>query len=298
MNDLIKFRDIIDKIIIFSFNDLTSEEYLKNKFKRNFKKVIIIKSQNNLRLENRIQHLSSFNSHLIDKSKYLWFMSDKDRILIKNCNSIKMLLKKNINGLTMNTRSLNKISKEKKISDKFIYFNLEKGIHKLGLISSQILKKGLFTKYSKKTELSAYYLSEIILKIIINEKKWFFCTKKIIGYTHLNKDININKLSLKYIHYRVEQEIIFYIYKLHKILSISNYPDKEKIIQKAFFKNVISWLILLKKMEKKIIFSNKIKKLNKSIIRNKFIKFIIFLLIYTPYFIINLLKEIKKFILK
>ena len=40
-------------------------------------------------------------------------MSDKDRILIKNCNSIKMLLKKNINGLTMNTRSLNKISKEK-----------------------------------------------------------------------------------------------------------------------------------------------------------------------------------------
>ena len=37
MNDLIKFSDIIDKIIIFSFNDLKSEEYLKNKFKRNFK---------------------------------------------------------------------------------------------------------------------------------------------------------------------------------------------------------------------------------------------------------------------
>ena len=295
MNDLTKFKDIIDKIIIFCFNDLNSENYIKNRFNKKFKKIITIKSKNKYELENRIQYVSRYKSDLIDESKYVWFMNDKDRILIKNSNSIKMILKKNINGLTLNMHSLIEPIIEKKDIGKFILFNLEKGIHRLGLISSQILDKRLFIKYSKKTKLSAYYLSEIILQIIINEKKWYFYTQKIIGYTHLNRDKNRDKLSIKYLNYRVNQEFIFYILKLNKILSVSNYLNKEKIIGKAFFKNVFSWVILLKSNEKKINFSKTIDKLNKSLSNQKIIKFFLFIIKYTPNSIFNLLKKLRSY---
>ena len=108
INDLIIFGEIIDKIIIFSFNDFKSENYVKQKFNKVFKKIIIVKSRNNFEFENRIRNLSLLQSKLINQSQYLWFMSDKDRIITKKINPIKMILKKNINGLTMNVHSLQK----------------------------------------------------------------------------------------------------------------------------------------------------------------------------------------------
>ena len=108
INDLIIFEEIIDKIIIFSFNDFKSENYVKQKFNKVFKKIIIVKSRNNFEFENRIRNLSLLQSKLINQSQYLWFMSDKDRIITKKINPIKMILKKNINGLTMNVHSLQK----------------------------------------------------------------------------------------------------------------------------------------------------------------------------------------------
>ena len=294
INDLIIFEEIIDKIIIFSFNDFKSENYVKQKFNKVFKKIIIVKSRNNFEFENRIRNLSLLQSKLINQSQYLWFMSDKDRIITKKINPIKMILKKNINGLTMNVHSLQKPYFIKKNNQKFNLFNLEKGIHKLGLISSQILNKRLFLKYSKQTKISAYYLSEIILKIIVYEKKWFFCPQKIIGYTHLNKDKNRDKLELKYLSYRIEQEFNFYVIILDRILSKLNYANKGAIIYKAFFKNVISWLILLKEKESKINFSKNIIRLQTRIEGYKIIKILLLLIIYSPIYLINIIKNVKK----
>ena len=77
-------------------------------------------------------------------------MSDKDRILLENHDFLKMILKKNISGLTMDYHSLKKPFSADKNRNKIFLFNLEKGVHKLGLISSQIINKRLFIKYSKK----------------------------------------------------------------------------------------------------------------------------------------------------
>ena len=53
------------------------------------------------------------------------------------------------------------------------------------------------------------------------ERKWFFYPQKVIGYTHLNKDKNRDKLELKYLRYRMNQEFNFYVFTLDKILSKS-----------------------------------------------------------------------------
>ena len=294
INDLAKLSQIIDQIIIYSFNDLKTENYIKNRYKKKFKKIITLKSRNNFEIENRIKHLSDLNIKLTDNSKYVWFMSDKDRILLENHDFLKMILKKNISGLTMDYHSLKKPFSADKNRDKIFLFNLEKGVHKLGLISSQIINKRLFIKYSKKSKLSAYYLGEIIVNIIIKEKKWFFLNSKIIGYTHLDKDKIRNKLNNKYLNYRLEQEFSFYILKLNKILSIVDYPNKYKIIKKAFFKNVISWLFLYKKEEDKLIYSKKIFKLNQKLVNFKVIKLILFFSILIPNFLIDMIKKIIK----
>ena len=95
-------------------------------------------------LENRIKYISLYKTELLSDSKYIWFMNDKDRILFKNYKKIKKILIKNINGLTMNSVSLNNkfLINEKK--ENLRLFDLEKGIHKLGLISSQIFEKNYF----------------------------------------------------------------------------------------------------------------------------------------------------------
>ena len=294
LTDLIRFEEIIDKIIIFNFKDLNSENYVKKKFNKIFKKIITIKSKNNIELEDRIRNLSIFQTKLINQSQYLWFMSDKDRVLIKKCNTIKMILKKNINGLTLNVHSLKKPYLLKIENQKFNPFDLEKGIHKIGLISSQILSKRLFLKYSKQTKKSAYYLSEIILKIIINEKKWFFYPQKVIGYTHLDKDKNRDKLNPKYISYRTKQEFKFYIFTLNQILSKSKYANKDKIIYNAFFKNVISWLVHFKENDSKTNFSKDMILLYNKIENHKIIRALILLIIYSPIFLIKTVKNIKK----
>ncbi len=297
MSDLTKFKEIIDKIIVFSFNDFKTENYIKYKFSDKFKELIIIHSRCNFELENRIRQLSILDQKLINDSKYVWFMNDKDRILSRNCNSIKMILKKNISGLTLNVHSLNETFLKEKKKNTLELFSLEKGVHKLGLISSQILNKKLFLKYSKQTKLSAYYLSEIILKIIINEKKWFFSQQKIIGYTHLDRDKNRNKLEIRYLNYRFDQEFNFYLLKLNNYLLETKYANKKTIIKKAFFKNIISWLLLLKQEESQKNFSKKILKLNKSFKKYKLIKVILLFSIFTPSILINFFKKFKKLII-
>ena len=163
IKDLVNINSIIDKIIIFSFNDLVSIKIIKQKFSRKFKNITIIHGKSKHELENRIQSISINDSDLIRNTKYVWFLSDKDRILTNKFIDIKKILQRNINGLTMNVKSLkkNNVNKYNK-NINFDVFKLDKGIHKIGLISSNIISTRLFLKYSKKTELSAYYLSEII----------------------------------------------------------------------------------------------------------------------------------------
>ena len=293
INDLTKFSKIIDKVIIITFNDLKTENYIKKKFSRKFKKIIFIKSKNNMVLENRIKYISLYKTELLSDSKYIWFMNDKDRILFKNYKKIKKILIKNINGLTMNSVSLNNkfLINEKK--ENLRLFDLEKGIHKLGLISSQIFEKKLFLKYSKNTPLSAYYLAEIILKIIINEKNWFFFTNCIIGYTHINKDKIINKMSREYLNYRVDQEINFYTLTVYKFLKSKNYLNKIRILNKGFFKNVLSWLLLLKRNETIFHYSKKILKLINNLNNLWLFKIILLLTIFIPNFVLDLFKKFK-----
>ena len=243
IKDLIKINSIIDKLIIFSFDDMISTKIIKQKFSNKFKNITIINGKSKDELEQRIQSISIIDNDLIKNTQYIWFLSDKDRILNNKFVDIKKILQKNINGLTMNVKSLKKNSPEK--TNQNIYFDtfkLEKGVHKIGLISSNIIRTRLFLKYSKRTELSAYYLSEIILKIITFEKNWFFLKQKIIGYNHSDADKTKNKLDPNYINYRLDQEFRFYIQKLNNITTIKNKKLKNKIIFRAFLKNIISWL--------------------------------------------------------
>ena len=152
----------------------------------------------------------------------------------------------------------------------------------------------MFFKYSKDTPLSAYYLAEIALKIIVNEKNWFFFKNHTIGYTHVNKDKIINKMSKNYLNYRVEQEINFYILKLNKILISNNYLNKKKILNKALFKNVLSWIFLLKMNETNSKFSKKMFKIINNLNNLWFFKITILFIIFIPNFIFNLIKQIKR----
>ena len=65
MSDLTRFEEIIDKIIVLSFNDFKTENYIKCKFNKKFKELIIIHSRCNFELENRIRQLSFINQKLI-----------------------------------------------------------------------------------------------------------------------------------------------------------------------------------------------------------------------------------------
>ena len=86
----------------------------------------------------------------------------------------------------------------------------------------------MFLKYSKQTRLSAYYLGEIVLKIINFENNWYFLKQKIYGYNHVNNEDKFPyKLDVKYIDYRIEQEFKFYIQTIRNILI-----DKDENIKK------------------------------------------------------------------
>ncbi len=294
MNDLIKISSIIDKIIIFSFNDHFSANIIKQKYSHKFKNIISINAKNNQVLEDRIHIISTIKSDLVSKSKYIWFLSDKDRILSNKFLSIKKDLKRNVNGITINVISLKK-NRPKKINKNlnFNFFEIDKGIHKIGLISSHIIKTSQFLKYSKGTKLSAYYLGEIIVKIILHEKKWLFIKDKIIGYNHINNDRLMNKDSVKYINYRITQEFIFYIQKINIILKYKNKKLRRKVILRAFIKNILGWIIFLKTKDNINSFKRKIN--NYKIYYNNYfvIKIIIVIITYTPLGLINIIKKIR-----
>ena len=294
INDLSKLSKIIDKVIIITFDDHKTENYIKKKFSKKFNNFLFIKSKNNMVLENRIKHISMYKKELLNNSRYIWIMNDKDRILLKDYKKIQNLLMKNINGLTMNSVSMNSRFFKKYEKNDLCLFDLEKGIHKLGLISSQILKKKLFLKYSRNTPLSAYYLAEIILKIIVNEKNWFFCKQYIIGYTHIDKDKIIDKMNLKYLNYRLDEEFNFYILNLNKILKSKKIFNYTKISNKAFFNNILSWVLIFKKNEKNFNFSKKIFKKTKNLNNLWLIKTILIFTIFIPNFIWDFLKKLKR----
>jgi hypothetical protein len=294
IKDLVKINPIIDKIILYSFNDLISVKIIKQKFSNKFKNIIIIYGKNKHELEHRIKSISTIDYKLIKDSKYVWFLSDKDRILANNFTNIKKILQKNINGLTMNVRSLKKHSPDKtNLNIDFDKFELDKGIHKIGLISSNIISTRLFLKYSKKTDLSAYYLGEIIIKIITFESKWYFLKEKIIGYTHSDNDKTKNKLAVSYIDYRLDQEFKFYMKKINIYIKNKSQKFKNKIIFKAFIKNIISWISLLKEKDNPITFRKKIKNYKHYFKNYLSIKLIIFFLTYCPLLAIKIIKRIR-----
>lgn len=295
INDLVKFSSIIDKIIIFSFNDNFSSNMIKKRFSNKFKNITTINGKSNHHLEDRIKTISSIDYDLIKNTKYIWFLGDKDRITTNKFLSIKKILKKNISGLTLNTISLKKNVYHKDNQNlNAKYFKLDKGIHKLGLISSQIINTRLFLKYSKQTRLSAYYLGEIVLKIINFENNWYFLKQKIIGYNHVNNEDKFPyKLDVKYIDYRIEQEFKFYIQTIRNILIDKDEKYKKKIILRAFVKNIISWISLLKEEDDSKLFRDKIKKYKHYYNNYLSIKIIIIFITYSPLFLIKVLKKIK-----
>ena len=294
IKDLVKISTIIDKIILFSFNDRISSKIIKQKFSNKFKNIKIVNGKSKDKLENRIQSISIIKYNLIKNSKYIWFVGDKDRILANKVINLKKILQKNINGLTMNVKSLKKNSSDKN-KQNFDYdaFKLEKGLHKIGLITSNIISTRLFLKYSKKTELSAYYLAEIILKIIIYEKHWYFLKQKIIGYNHIDNDKTKNKLSVSYINYRLDQEFKFYMQKTSIYISDKSQKIKNKIIFKTFIKNIISWISLLKEKDNSDSFRKKIRNYEYYYKDYFSIKLIINFISYSPLLIIKIIKKIR-----
>lgn len=289
INDLVQLSHIIDKIIIFSYNDHFSSKIIKQKFSKKFKNLIIIYSKNKFVLEDRIREISTNYKNLVKKSKYIWFFGDKDRLLSKKLLVLKNYLSKNICGLSINVRSLDK-NKPRLLSNNLNanLFQIERGIHKLGLISSHIINTRLFIKYSYRTFKSAYYLSEIVTKIISREKNWLFISQKIIGYNHMMKNINT-----KYLDYRIQEEFRFYINKINMIFSEKNENIRNKIIIKAFLKNILSWIVLLKLTDEKN-FQIKMKKITIYFKNYLIIKIIIFFITYCPNSILSYIKKLKK----
>ena len=66
INDLSKLSKIIDKVIIITFDDHKTENYIKKKFSKKFNNFLFIKSKNNMVLENRIKHISMYKKELLN----------------------------------------------------------------------------------------------------------------------------------------------------------------------------------------------------------------------------------------
>lgn len=305
LSDIVKLSQLnIDiRIVEWSENQKILQE--KKKIYFNFKKKI-----ENLKVYYQKEYQkSNFEfkySIYINKfnTKYIMMIGDDDRINIKNFKKIFKYLDFNFSGITTSFKNYkNKKDLKKKdldLTDTLRPFDIYKDIHRIGYISSHIFKTDLIKKIFKKEKkyllTSRFPQNFIILGIIKKFNNWKVSNLKCIHNNVGNIDFFIKKPEDTLI--RLKSEYIGYLAPL-----IKNYPNLHKnkinkIYFKIFFKNIMSWLFLsLKFWGKKKTFAN-IREVRNIIKEPYIIKIILIFLYICPIFLLNILRILRRMLIK
>jgi hypothetical protein len=294
MNDILSVKTNIQIYIInYSESNRKQLSLKKKKLQKNIKIIFDPRSkQFSKKLYKYIQFV---------KTKYVWFISDDDRI---DSNYIKSLLNflktSNQSGFTLNHttfRNEDNIIKEKIYNIKNRKISLNNEIHQLGLISSQIFNIKKFNKIKKDLDTTILLNNDyphIYIALMLNKKfnDWNKVENKIVlfRYGNLTSYKDKNKILT-----RLDNEFKGYLDPLKKLYKKEVYKI---LYNKIFFKNIVSWILLSIEQHGKTQTLKIIEK-NRDIIPVTFstllVKKLIFLI---PIKILILIKKIKRIINK
>jgi hypothetical protein len=293
MNDILSVKTNI-QIYIINYSESNRKQLLiKKKLQKNIKIIFDPRSkQFSKKLYKYIQFV---------KTKYVWFISDDDRI---DSNYIKSLLNflktSNQSGFTLNHttfRNEDNIIKEKIYNIKNRKISLNNEIHQLGLISSQIFNIKKFNKIKKDLDTTILLNNDyphIYIALMLHKKfnDWNKVENKIVLFRcgNLTSYKDKNKILT-----RLDNEFKGYLDPLKKLYKKEVYKI---LYNKIFFKNIISWILLSVEQNGKALTFKIIEK-NRDIIPITFstllVKKLIFLI---PIKILILIKKIKRIINK
>ena len=215
MNDILSVKTNI-QIYIINYSESNRKQLLiKKKLQKNIKIIFDPRSkQFSKKLYKYIQFV---------KTKYVWFISDDDRI---DSNYIKSLLNflktSNQSGFTLNHttfRNEDNIIKEKIYNIKNRKISLNNEIHQLGLISSQIFNIKKFNKIKKDLDTTILLNNDyphIYIALMLHKKfnDWNKVENKIVlfRYGNLTSYKDKNKILT-----RLDNEFKGYLYPLKKL---------------------------------------------------------------------------------
>lgn len=290
LNDLIsseQFKLINLTLVLYNNCDYLSNDFFKKLCK--YKNIKIIRENNSLSFQQR------FTKYIKkSKSNFTWYLSDDDRIFRNSLDKILYFLKRNnnINGLTLSYYS----KKEKNINNKIFYFKnvklkyrnfcIKKDYQKIGLITSQIyntkiIKKFLIKKNSK--YINEYVHTNFLLHYSNN---WKIIDNKIVIFRVGNLDNKKSKNLLQ----RLNHEFTYFPSLKKKFKTQYSF-----LFEKIFFKHLISWINLNRKLNG-ILPTLRILYINKSLIRlNIKILLTLLLILLLPNFLLKKLNTIKKY---
>lgn len=293
MNDILSVKTNIQIYIINYSESNRKQLLLKKKIQKNIKIIFDPQSkQFSKKLYKYIQFV---------KTKYVWFISDDDRI---DSNYIKSLLNflktSDQSGFTLNHtifRNEDNIIKEQFYNIKNRKISLNNEIHQLGLISTQIFNIKKFNKIKKDLDTTILLNNDyphIYIALMLNKKfnDWNKIENKIVyfRYGNLTSYNDKNKILT-----RLDNEFRGYLDPLKKIYKKKVYKI---LYNKIFFKNILSWILLSIEQNGKTQTLKIIEK-NRDIIPITFSTLLVKKLIFIiPIKILILIKRIKRIIIK
>jgi len=290
LNDLVlskNFKQIRLNIVFYGVSGISNDIYFKKlkKFENiNFflEKKIFIDVEKFIKYSKKI------------KSKFLWIISDDDRIRINSVSEILSLLKKNknISGVSLPYISRKKINKKRYyLKEKKLYlknFNIIKNFEIIGLRSAQIYNLKLLKNFFNKKN-SEYFTAYIHTNFLIyNFKNWKVLNTDIVIFRFGNLG-NLDNKRINFLEDRLNSEFRGYLPNLKK-----NFPREYPLLfDKIFFTHIISWLAL------NLQLNGRISSLNVLLNNKKLFTFNIKVFIFTiilfimPKFFISLIKKVK-----
>jgi len=302
LDDLSKIDHKFLNIKVIDWTENKKILYEKKKIYSYFKK-----KNNNLKIffqkgTSKFKHDERITKFYNNKSKYILFISDDDRICLQNFPKILKYLNFNYSGLTLSFKNfktyedLKKNNLQKKILIK--NFDIYKDINKIGFISCQIIKANLIHKVFKEEEkdllISHFPLNFIILKIIKDYQNWKIinlnCIFNRVGnleYYNQNNDNYLIRLKSEYLGYFIPIKKNFENLGSHKL---------KKIYKIIFFKNIISWLFLSIQNCGKFKTYKKIKNFRNIIAEPLIVKFVLIIFYISPVFLLQFVKQLRKII--
>ena len=300
LNDISKLnlRNINVRVVEWSENKsiLRKKNKIYNffkKFRKNFK---VYYQKGNWEYKYS-KYINKFNS------KYILVIGDDDRINVKNFEKLEKYLKNDLSGITLSFQNFKKKEDIKFLKDlsktKIRPFNLFKDLNKIGFTSCQIINVNFIKKIIKKEK--QYLLKTklpqnfIILRIIKKYGNWKILEKNCI-YNQLGSFDNL--WIKKNLLIRLKSEYLGYFIPLKKYYPNLKDNDVDKIYKHIFFKNIISWLFLsIRYFGKKKTFEN-IRSERKILQEPIIIKFFLFIIYLSPFFLLNLLRICRRILLK